>query len=89
VIEKEKVEMKILKNGNSFFFRINNREQDIKESGLDTIVSFLLERYNDPKNCISTNLKHKLVIKQINSLSNEKNENKNKKNCDRNFCFEK
>ena len=74
-VEKEGVEMEIIKNKNFLFFNLNNREYYVKNSGLEEIKNLLFQRFDDPKNCISTNLKHKLVLDQIDSLSKKNTKN--------------
>jgi hypothetical protein len=54
------------------FFPLNNREKDIKKSGVKNIFDIISNEYNKAESTVSTTLRHFAVIKEIEKLSGNK-----------------
>jgi hypothetical protein len=67
VIEKNNIEMRFelfktdLIQDPLYFHFLNNRELDLKISGINTICEILFESYDSTEHSVSTNLEHKVV----------------------------
>ena len=59
-------------NEKSYFCTLNNWERDIHKSGIYKIRETISSEYNQVENGVKTNLKHYLVIKEIEKLSKNK-----------------
>ena len=54
------------------FFPLNNREKDIKKSGVKSIFDIISNEYNKAESTVSTTLRHFSVLKEIEKLSGNK-----------------
>ena len=73
-LEKNKIELNFHIFNESFcsnciFTTINNRELDLKESGIENISQILTKQYSSVDNFIPTDLKHKIVFEEIEKMS--------------------
>ena len=75
ILEENKITLKFhkfnLNEKNLIFLPLNNRELDLKKSGILTIETILKQEYDNVEVGVSTNLKHKMVYDEINILKKD------------------
>ena len=69
---KKKEETLISSMESCIFFPLNNREKDIKKSGVKSIFDIISNEYNKAESTVSTTLRHFSVLKEIEKLSGNK-----------------